>query len=140
MTTILCFLTIKYELSNTFSHVCFEKNAKKLRICAQLTQSGYRGILLIWDAEWISHESFRKFLWINNIIEFFQLTVYLYTTIGSFSIQVRIQSTVSLAEIVFFHRYWKASKDRVSFKAPHQIPSGASINQEDLCLPPKGPI
>ena len=25
MTTILCFLTIKYQLSNTLSHVCFEK-------------------------------------------------------------------------------------------------------------------
>ena len=25
MTTISCFLTIKYELSNTLNHVCFEK-------------------------------------------------------------------------------------------------------------------
>ena len=25
MTTILCFLTIKYQLSNTLSQVCFEK-------------------------------------------------------------------------------------------------------------------
>ena len=39
MTTISCFLTIKYELSNTLSHVCL-KNTEKLRIHAQLTQSG----------------------------------------------------------------------------------------------------
>ena len=34
------FLTIKYHLSNTLSHICFEKNAKKLRICARLEQIG----------------------------------------------------------------------------------------------------
>ena len=30
MSTILCILTIKYELSNTLRHICFEKNAKEL--------------------------------------------------------------------------------------------------------------
>ena len=35
MTTISCFLAIKYKFSNTLNHVCFEKlNAKKLRIHA----------------------------------------------------------------------------------------------------------
>ena len=43
MTTISCFLTMKYQLSNTLS-VCFEKNAAKLRIHARLENPGTKHI------------------------------------------------------------------------------------------------
>ena len=38
MTTI--FFTIMYQLSNAMSHVCFKKNAEKLRIHAGLEHAG----------------------------------------------------------------------------------------------------
>ena len=72
MTTILCFVTIKYQLSNTLSHFCFGKmprnwenahRCRALRECGCFTNNGHSHLRLVNGLKWLSAFLFQVHFW-----------------------------------------------------------------------------